>query len=320
MCTAILFDAGDRYFGRNLDLEYSYGQGVVITPRQFQLSFRCLPPMPHHHAIIGMAVVREGIPLYFDATNEKGLSMAGLNFPDNARYFPQNEGVDNVAPFEFIPWILGQCATLSQARDKLSRMQLTDIPFSDSLPSTPLHWLIADQTGGITVESTADGLRVYDNPWGVLTNNPPYPVMEHRLTDYQHLTPYPPENRLSLPLYSKGLGAIGLPGDWSSPSRFVREVFLKQNALVGDGEEENVGQFFHLLCGVEQVKGATRTPDGNEITLYSSCCNMDRGIYYYTTYHNRRITAVDMHAEDLDGDTIVSYPLLQCEDICYQNR
>lgn len=323
MCTAIAFTATAHYFGRNLDLEHSYGEGVVITPRQYPLSFRRLPALTRHYAIIGMAAVREGYPLYFDGTNEHGLSMAGLNFPASARYLPAREGADNVASFECIPWILGRCRTLREAREQLRTLRLTNDSFSEALPVSPLHWLIADPTGAIAVEPMADGLHIHEDRVGVLTNEPPFEMQMNRLADYRALSPAQPPQRLmpgaELPLYSKGMGGIGLPGDLSSSSRFVRAVFLKGNARTGDTEEERVGQFFHILSGVEQLRGCTRTPEGDEFTRYTSCCNTERGIYYYTTYTNRRITAVDLRREDMDAAGLIVYPQETREQIHRQN-
>ncbi len=324
MCTAITFQTRDHYFGRNLDLEYSYHETVTITPRNYPFSFRKAGCMHTHYAIIGMAYVAANYPLYYDATNEKGLSMAGLNFPGNAAYKPFAEGCDNVTPFEFIPWILGQCATVAEARVKLSRLSLLREDFSQALPLSPLHWIIADQSEAITVESVKDGLRIYDNPLGVLTNNPPFDYQMTNLANYMHLSTEPPVNTFapSVPLecYSRGMGALGLPGDLSSVSRFVRAAFVKLNSLCSDSESSSVSQFFHILGAVEQQRGCVHMGDGKfEITLYSSCCNIDRGIYYYKTYDNHQITAVDLHREDLDRAALICYPLITAESFRMQN-
>ena len=111
-----------------------------------------------------------------------------------------------------------------------------------------------------------------------------------------------------------------LPGDYSSTSRFVKAAFLKWNSQTGDTEEERVSQFFHILGGVEQPRGLTLMEDGNyEITLYSSCCNTDRGIYYYRTYENSEIIGVDMHLENLDGTELIAYPMEIMQEIRIQN-
>lgn len=319
MCTAITYK---NYFGRTLDLEFSYNESVTVTPRNFPFAFRSLPTLRGHYAIIGIATVADGYPLYYEATNEHGLSMAGLNFPGNAHYFPPCETLDNVTPFEFIPWILGQCKTLSEVRGLLQKINLCDIPFSTEFPLSPLHWIIADRDGAITVESVAEGLRIYENPVGVLTNNPKFDYHMTHLADYRNLTHLPPENRfasgIDLPAYSRGMGAIGLPGDLSSASRFVRAAFVKLNSVSDTGGD--LCQFFHILGAVDQQRGCVQMPDGRyEITVYTSCCDMEKGIFYYTTYENSRITAVDMHKENLDGGTLVSYPLRHKTDILWEN-
>lgn len=323
MCTAVSFTTADHYFGRTLDLSYSYGETVTITPRHYPFHFRRMGTNDSHYAIIGMAIVRDGYPLYYDATNEKGLAIAGLNFPGNAVYFPETEGKDNVSPFELIPWILGQCATLAEARQRLERIHLVNIPFSDEMPLAPLHWMIADATGAITLEQTADGLKIYDNPTGVMANNPPFDYQMFNLNNYMNLTSEPPVNRFcpDLPLrpYCLGMGGIGLPGDLSSTSRFVRVAFTRLNSVCGCSESESVSQFFHILGSVHQTRGCAKTEDGYEITVYTSCCNTSKGIYYYTTYENQQITAVELSHENLDGNAVIVYPLITDTQIRRQN-
>ena len=259
MCTAITYTTKDHYFGRNLDLEYSYFESVTVTPRNFPLPFRQTPDMKQHYAMIGMAHVKDGYPLYYDATNEKGLSMAGLNFPGNACYFPPAPDRDNISPFELIPWILGQCSSLNEVYPLLERIHLAAIPFSAQLPLSPLHWIISDENRSITVESVKDGLKIYDNPVGVLTNNPPFDFHMTNLNHYMSLSIDSPDNRFSsqIPLtpFSRGMGAIGLPGDLSSSSRFIKAAFTKLNSVSGSSESESISQFFHVLSGVAQQRG-----------------------------------------------------------------
>lgn len=322
MCTAITFSRKDFFFGRTLDLERAYGEEVVISPRNFPLPFLQSPSLERHHAIIGMAHVSDGYPLYYDAVNEAGLCMAGLNFPGFAQYKASAEGKENVASFEFIPWVLGLCGSVEDVRRLLPRLQLTGTPFSPELPTAQLHWIIADRRACMTVEALADGIRVHENPVGVLTNSPPFDQQMFQLRNFMHLSPNPPHNHFSpeveLKPYSRGMGAIGLPGDLSSQSRFVRAAFTKLTSLCT--EEGSVSQFFHILDSVSQTQGCCRLQDGNcEITQYTSCCNASQGIYYYTTYGNRRISAVDLHQEDLEGDGLFRFPLVIGEDIRFLN-
>lgn len=324
MCTAISFTTKDHYFGRNLDLEYSYIETVTITPRNYPLLFRKKESLNTHYAMIGIAYVHNGYPLYYDATNEMGLSMAGLNFPENADYKPEMPEKDNITPFEFIPWILGQCSTVKDTKVLLDKINLLEEHYNNKLPLSPLHWMISDRESSITVESVKDGLKIYENPVGVLTNNPTFDMQLFHLNNYMNLSPQKPENRFSdkvkLTRYSNGMGALGMPGDWSSQSRFVKTAFTKLNSVCGTSEEESVSQFFHILGSVEHQRGCVDM--GNnlyEITLYSSCCNTDKGIYYYRTYENSQITAIDMHQEDLDGEKVMTYPLIKEQQIKWQN-
>lgn len=324
MCTAATYRTKDFYFGRTLDYEFSYGDSVTVVPRNYPFEFRSMGRLDSHFAIIGMAHIADGYPLFYDAVNEKGLGMAGLNFVGNAFYRDKAEGRDNVSQFEFIAWILSQCDSVKAARTLLERINIDNEPFSSSLPIAQLHWIIADKNEAITVESVSDGINVYDNPVGVLTNNPPFDRQMFNLNNYMSLSVKNPENtfsdKLSLSSYSRGMGALGLPGDLSSQSRFVRVAFVKMNSVSGDSEAESVSQFFHILGSVDQQRGCCDVGEGKfEITLYTSCCNADKGIYYYTTYDNHQITAVDMHRENLDGSSIVCYTPVTEEQISYQN-
>lgn len=324
MCTAISYKTKDHYFGRNLDIECSYKESVVITARHFSLGFRKEREFPKHYAIIGIAYVEQDYPLYYDATNEKGLSMASLSFSGNAVYSSEKDDKYNVAPFEIIPWVLGQCSNVQEARKLLEKTNLIKIAYNKELPITALHFMISDKYETIVVEPLEDGLHIHENPIKVLTNNPTFPYHLQNLNNYMHLTKKEPVNNfakeLFLETYSRGMGAMGLPGDLSSGSRFVRAAFTKWNSINGDSEEESVSQFFHILGSVEQQKGCVQIEKGEyEYTAYSSCCNTDKGIYYYRTYYNSQITAVELHKENLESKDLISYPLLTKQNICRQN-
>ena len=322
MCTAITYKTNDFYFGRNLDLHYGYNETVTVTPRNYPFVFRNGQRLDSHYAMIGMATVADHYPLYYEGTNECGVSIAGLNFPDNAVYHPADPEKINIAPFELTPWLLGSCATAMEAKEMLSALNLWDEPFNETFPLTPLHWLIADQDTTITVESTKDGLQIFDNPVGVLANNPPFPYHLLHLADYMHISPSMPTNlfskKLSLRPYSLGMGGMGLPGDLSSASRFVRAAFVRNNAVSSGDERSSVSQFFHMLDYVAQPRGIAEVSPGEfEYTRYSSCCNASKGIYYYTSYENRQVTAVDMHRCDLDSNALILFPFQDQLNIHY---
>lgn len=311
MCTAISFLTQDHYFGRNLDLEFSYQEAVTITPRGSPFHFHKADSADRHYALIGMATVSENYPLYYDAVNEKGLAMAGLNFPGNAYYDDATE--DAVAPYELIPWVLRQCETAEEAVELLKNTKIGAIPFSAAFPLTPLHWMIADKAQSFAIESLSTGLNITADPFGVLTNSPPFEYHLHRIIDHLGISDEPPENRFApaIPLspYSRGMGAIGLPGDLSSGSRFIRAAFTKLHSVKPKDESLSVNQFFHILGSVCQQEGCVKVGERYEKTVYSSCCNTNKGIYYYTTYENSQVNAVYLHREDLDSSDLIQYPI-----------
>lgn len=315
MCTSVAWKNGDFYFGRNLDLEMDFGQRVVITPRRHRLVFRREAPMDQHYAMIGMATVMDDCALYAEALNEKGLCIAGLNFPENA-FYPLREaaGKAHVAPFELPWWLLGSCATVQEARALLSKTQVVGIPFSADVPVSPLHWHIADRRESIVLECMEDGMHIHENPVGVLTNNPPYEFHRANLCQYMNLTALQAENRfakdLELKPFGRGMGALGLPGDASPASRFVRAAFLLHNSDCEKREEQSVSHFFHLLDSVAMTRGSVMAPgDCWEHTLYSCCVNADTGDYYYKTYGNNQVTVVHMHNANLDSEGLWEFPL-----------
>ena len=325
MCTSIGMKTADFYFGRNMDLEYEFGEHVVITPRNYPFNFRKAGEMKCHYAIIGMASVVENYPLYADAGNEYGLCMAGLNFPDNAYYPSEESSVKyNVSPFEIIPFVLGKCKNVEEARKLLLNTQLVDIPFSKDIPVATLHWHIADKNSSIVLESTKDGMKIYDDPVNVLTNNPTFDFHITNLAHYQNLTVGFPENCLSkydeIQSFGKGLGSFGLPGDFSPTSRFVKSAYLLMNSVCAEDEESSVSQFFHLLDSVAVVRGSIDLQNKlSYCTTYSSCINADKGIYYYKTYSNNSLTAVNMNNENLDDCCLKEFQLAKSQAVTWAN-
>lgn len=321
MCTALTLSGDSFYFGRTLDLEMSFNEKVVIIPRNFSFSFREASTDSPHAAIIGMATIKNGYPLLYDGTNEWGLSMAGLNFPDNAFFPPRSDAKTNIAPFEFIPYILSKCKTVTQAKDAIKEVHLADIDFDDDYHAAPLHWIIADAYSAITVEPTKEGLKVYENPLGILTNNPPFPYHMTNLNNYMALSPLPPDNNfsreISFETYSRGMGTLGLPGDSSSASRFVRAAFYKYNAKPLDFGD--IPLFFRIMASIEQTKGSVILQNRKEvISVYTSCCDTQKGIYYYKTYESG-INAIDMKKVDTNQKTLFSFKLIKEPNILYQN-
>ncbi len=326
MCTAIKYEGACHYFGRNLDIECGYGESVIIIPRGFDFGAYCgsikgekatvsarkLFCAPHF-AIIAMGTVVDSCPLIYDGMNEHGLGVAGLNFVGNTYYNPPKGNGLDLAQFEIMPLILSSCKNVREAVMLIKTINLTSKPFKEDMPTAELHYMIVDKEDCVTVEFTEAGTKIYKNTVGVLTNNPSFDYHITNLINYMSLSSGIPSNNLSRKLelipYSNGMGAIGLPGDFSSQSRFIRAAFVKLNAKRCEEEKTSVCQVLHILSTVSQVEGCVQTENGYEKTLYSSCCNLDTGVYYYKTYGDFTVRSVDLRLEDLEGDAIKIYPL-----------
>ena len=323
MCTAVSCHFLNKsYFGRNLDYEYSFGENVIIIPRNFIFEFKKESVNACHYAIIGIGIEKDNYPLMFDCMNEYGLAFAGLNFPDNAVYKTFKEGKINLTPYEFPLWILGKYKTVQEIKTVLNNINLLDIPFYDEYPITPLHFIFSDKSESVVCEFTDNGMNIYENKFNILTNNPVFPVMAQEMNKYIGLSAKnpAPDHEKNIKCESNGMGSIGLPGDFSSRSRFVRAVFNLENMVKNDNNIDNITQFFHLLDSVYQYEGCVITENGGfEKTLYSSCLDLDSGNLYYTTYRNFQIVCVGLNQKNKNGNKLVCKPLINEQTILYQN-
>lgn len=312
MCTAIKLHS---LVGRNLDIYEDYKEQIVITPRKYCIALRREENITDHRAIIGMGTVARGYPLYYDAANEHGLYIAGLNYVGNAHYHVPQSGKINLAPYELIPYILSKCKTVDEAELCLKEINLTDIPFSRELENASLHWFIADSRRSIVAEPDRNGVNIYDNPIGVLTNNPNFPLQLFNLNNYRHLKESAHQNTflpdIPLDTYSEGMGAIGLPGDLSSQSRFIRAAFHRAHAIRSD----EIQDIFHLLTSAEMPDGSVKVGESYERTEYTSGVDLNSLIYYYRHYRSAAIISVRLFSEDLDTSALIRYPAIRTEPI-----
>ena len=300
MCTAISSKGARHLFGRTLDLEFSYGESVTVTPRDFSFKYIYESTPPRRLAMIGTAHLSDGVPLYYDAVNEAGIAAAALRFPELAVYHGFTQGKHNVASFELIPWLLGQCGSLKDARSLLERTNVTPHSFSESLTATPLHWLISDKSASIAVEPTENGLVIYDAPFGVLTNAPEFPVHSENAERY--------------------LSEKRLPGEFCSQARFVRAAYANLHTQKGQTEAEQISGFFHVLDSVSQPKGCSLSSDGKPVcTVYASCADTQSGDYYFTTYGCRRIRRVSLTDAAKQSSSLSVFPMDAQEDILNLN-
>ena len=315
MCTAVAYNHKNFCFGRTLDFEYLYPCKVIFTPRNFPFGFSFEKCEGSHYAMLGMACAMDDYPLYFDAVNEKGLCVAGLNFVGNAMYQKPKTGKRNVASFDFIPYVLGYAKNTQEAKALLQNINITDENFKDDLPASKLHWIISDKEESLVVESVAQGVQVYTNPAGVLTNNPPFEYQLRNLETYSFLTPHQGKDlelEEGYSSYTRGTGAVGLPGDYTSKSRFVRAAFLRKYSHAPDTSYGGVNQLFHILSGVAVPEGACKTEKGEyNKTLYTCVIDGENKVYSFKPYESQGVFSVDMKKENPDSDTLVCYPFLK---------
>ncbi len=319
MCTSIAWKNGDFYIGRNMDISFDFDRKIVVVPRNYPFEFKEMPTIESHYAIMGAAMVVNNYPLFAEAVNEKGLYMAGLNFPQMAKYNKSMESKDNLSVIEIIPYILCNASNLCEAKDILSKINITDTPFMPSLPIPTLHFIISDKNSSIVIECTKTGMNIHENKTGVMTNNPTFDIHMHNLNNYMHLSNKNPENKMTdefeLNHYCMGLGALGLPGDYSSQSRFVKAYFLKANAVADHNEASSIAQMFHMLSAVSMVRGSVMEGENYDITVYSCCINADKGIYYFKTYGSSAVSAVYMKNDNLNSDELILHSFVENKNI-----
>ncbi|MBO3401173.1 choloylglycine hydrolase [Clostridium perfringens] len=317
MCTGLALETKDglHLFGRNMDIEYSFNQSIIFIPR----NFKCVnksnkKELTTKYAVLGMETIFEDYPTFADGMNEKGLGCAGLNFPVYVSYSKEDiEGKTNIPVYNFLLWVLANFSSVEEVKEALKNANIVDIPISENIPNTTLHWMISDITGkSIVVEQTKEKLNVFDNNIGVLTNSPTFDWHVANLNQYVGLRyNQVPEFKLgdqSLTALGQGTGLVGLPGDFTPASRFIRVAFLRDAMIKNDKDSIDLIEFFHILNNVAMVRGSTRTvEEKSDLTQYTSCMCLEKGIYYYNTYENNQINAIDMNKENLDGNEIKTY-------------
>ena len=313
MCTGIRFSDNNEnmYFGRNLDWSVGYGQKVVITPRKYQLNSAFQGKLPVKYALIGMGIVQEETPLYFDCGNEVGLAVAGLNFPGYAEYEKEAiEGKINIAAYEFPLWVAMNFASVDEVEKELSNVAIISKPINDKFTVSMLHWIIGDSKRSIVVEYTKNGMEVFQNDVDVLANQPGYAWHRENLRNYMNLDSDMPEsvkwNDAEMKPFGSGSMMRGIPGDYYSTSRFVRVAYLNTHYPVKDTEEENVSRLFHTLAGVSMIDGAAKMGDGEyEKTIYTGGFSSATNTYYYNTYDNPAIKSIRLGDYNIDSSELV---------------
>ena len=309
MCTCIFLKTKQIFFGRNMDIDYDLNEKILIVPRNYQIIFKKNKPINNHYAFIGMGTIIDNYPFFFDATNEHGLSMALLNFKGNAKYYNFKKSKINIAPYELLLYLLATCKDIKAVKKKMNVINIINEPYSEELPLAEVHFMISDKKESIVVETTKEGMKVYDNKYNVLTNNPPFPYHKQNISNYMFLSIDNHNNSISKQIkidsYSNGQGAMFLPGDYSSASRFIKVFFIKSNMELYDLKENNINQFFNCLESVKMIKGTVKTKHGFEYTRYTSCVDVNDMIYYFKTYNNCFFCSISLFETKLDEERLI---------------
>ena len=313
MCTGVRFndEKGNMFFGRNLDWSVGYGQRIVVTPKNYHYQSAFLGERMPKYAVIGMGIVEANTPLYFDCGNEKGLAIAGLNFPGYAEYEKNPvEGKMNIAAYEFPLWVAMNFSTVDEVEEALKSVAIIAKPINDKYPVSMLHWIIGDKDRSIVVEYTGGGMQIFHNDVDVLTNQPGYAWHQENLRNYMNLSSPQPKKvswgKATMRAFGSGSLMRGLPGDYYSPSRFVRVAYLNTHYPTKATEEENVSRLFHTLAGVAMIDGAAAMSDGEfEKTVYTGGFSAATKTYYWNTYEDPTIKKALLSDYDIDGEELM---------------
>lgn len=313
MCTGIRFtdDEGNMVFGRNLDWSFSYGESILVTPRGFSADYTYgTPGNAEPRAVIGVGVEMNAMPMYFDCANENGLAVAGLNFPGYASFAsePQN-GRINILTGEFPLWIARNFDTVDEVEQVLENVTLV-APDDPKHPKSFLHWLIGDAKRSIVIEQMADGMHIHHDDVDVLTNQPTFDWHMENLRNYMNTGSDMAEpvtwGGKTLTAWGAGVSMHGIPGDVSSPSRFVRVAYTNTHYPVQNGETANIARLFHTLGAVQMVEGMAKMADGKyEKTLFTSGYYAKTKAYYMNTYEDPTIRKYPFADYDLNATELV---------------
>lgn len=329
MCTGLVLQAknGDHLFGRNMDIEFSFNQSIIFLPRNYEgVNSETGRKVNPKYAVLGMGTIFNNYPTFADGLNEKGLAAAGLNFPQYA-YYPaeREEGKVNVPQYDFLLWILANFESVDELKETLKNTLIVDERISKNVPNSTLHWIATDVTGkSIVIEQSREGLKVFDNPVGVLTNSPTFDwhvtnLNQYVNMSYNHVSGLKLDDK-ELVALGAGTGLVGLPGDFTPASRFLRAAFLRDAMLKNAKDTLGMTEFFHILNNVAMVSGAVLTEAGkNDITQYTACMNLEEKTYSYNTYENNQINVIDMKKEDINGTEMKTYKYNTTLNVNYEN-
>ena len=300
MCTSIAYHGKSFCFGRNMDIECSFGERLIVCGRSFPFKFRGFDAPIGHKAIIGVGTVIDGYPLYADAMNEKGLCIAGLNFPEKSFYQAPSEDKINVPAYDFIAYVAAKYSSVEDFKADFCNLNVTNESFSSDVPSPTLHWMISDNASSIVIESTERGINLYENPFNTMTNLPEFP--EH-IENYRKMRT------------EEGSTIADFPDMISSESRFLRTTHFLGNNLSDADPDSAISHVFSLLGIVSVPDGAKKTPNGRfHRTTYSACFDTHNQQYFIRTSENSRISSAILREKELTSSGLSVFEIPRRQD------
>jgi len=301
------------FFGRTMDFSYKLDPEIYISPRDYKWNTGLDNNVINNkYKFIGIGQ-NIGKITFADGTNELGLAGAVLFFPGYADYNNYENSTANrisIASIDIINFVLGNCSDVQDAIKTLNNINIIGVEDSVTNSVAPLHWIFVDNKGKcITVEKTSNGLQIFDNQLKVLANSPDFNWHMTNLKNYINISPVQQESVLwgdiTVTPFGQGTGTFGLPGDYTSPSRFVRTAYLKSFTTVPTNDEEAINTCFNIMKAVTIPKGTVITKRGtDDYTQYTAFMSINSGDYYFNTYSNNQITKVSIN--QINSDNIIS--------------
>jgi choloylglycine hydrolase len=321
-CTGIRLTAADGTVvqARTMEFGVDMRSNVIVVPRGYERTGTTPDGKPglkwnSKYACVGANGV--GLPIMLDGVNEMGLSAGLFYFPGTAGYMPYTaaDADQTLAPWELGSWILENCATAGEVKSAVAKLVIPEVVLEAWGFCPGAHYVVVDVTGAaIVIEYVGGQLHVVDNPLGVITNSPTFDWHMTNLRNYIKFTPTaaPPLvlDGVTLAALGAGSGMLGMPGDFTPPSRFVRAVAYSQSAEPVDTGEEVVLQAFHILNNFDIPKGSvqgTKDAHGNVVadqTQWTSVCDLKAKKFYFRTHANSQIRSVDLGGLSVDGGEI----------------
>ena len=318
MCTSLTYQTttGDQFLARTMDFAFELGGRPVAVQRGHHfVSVTNSTGFDAPYSFVGTGRNLNGY-VFVDGVNEHGVSAAALYFAGQAHYADAAvDGMVNLAPPELIMWVLGNVKSVAELGDRLSELNITEAAAPLLNIVVPLHWIISDQSGTTYVlEQEDDGMHFIKNPVGVMTNTPDFNWHLKNLSNYVQLQPTPHPDRqygdLNVSAFGPGTGALGMPGDYTSVSRFVRTVFMREHTDAVATDAEAINALSHMLNSVEIPKGVKIKADGStDYTQYRAYMSMNEPAFYMQPYADQSITRVALTDDLMNADQPTEFAL-----------